>query len=159
MTRGPAPAPTVVLRARGSRRVKNRPDEPHPDPGAPPCPRWLSAEAKKKWKHVVGELEKIGVLTHLDGDALGRYCDTWTWWRKCRQFIDENGESYSLKDDAGNVKCFAQFPQVAVCHKLALLLSRLEAEFGFTPASRTRIRAIPKTQAPEGKRRFFKVVA
>jgi phage terminase small subunit len=34
-----------------------------------------------------------------------------------------------------------QFPQVAIAHKLGALLTRLEAEFGLTPSSRSRIQS------------------
>jgi phage terminase small subunit len=48
------------------------------------------------------------------------------------------------------------WPQVAEYHKLAAMLLKLEAEFGLTPSSRSRIQVPsepPKTQ--QAKSRFF----
>ena len=42
-------------------------------------------------------------------------------------------------DGNGRIKCMAQFPQVSIAHKLGMLLTRMEAEFGMTPSARTRI--------------------
>jgi transposase InsO family protein len=38
-----------------------------PSPIAPPIPSWLPAEAKKRWKELAPELEKLGLFTSIDG--------------------------------------------------------------------------------------------
>jgi len=123
----------------GKRRVD---DCPRPDAGQqalPRAPAWLDAEAKVKWKELVPQLGRMGLLARIDRDALARYCDTWAWWRRMRGFINEKGETYLLRDDEGRPKYIQQLPQVAVAHKLATQLTRLEAEFGLTPAARSSI--------------------
>ena len=54
-------------------------------------------------------------------------------------FIDDHGDMYPLKDDAGQTARFQQWPQVAIAHKLALQLTRIEQEFGMTPSARVRL--------------------
>jgi len=135
---GPRPTPTGVLQLRGSWRAAGRSDAAV-KPSRPACPRWLGAEARKKWKQLVPELAKLGILTTVDREALARYCDTWALWRRMREHVEKYGVSYPLRTDDGEVKCFQQFPEVGAMHKLALLLGRLEAEFGLTPSARTRI--------------------
>ncbi|MCH8251858.1 MAG: P27 family phage terminase small subunit [Planctomycetes bacterium] len=52
------------------------------------------------------------------------------------------GDMYPLKDAAGTVKYWQQWqqwPQVSIAHRLSQQLTKLEAEFGLTPASRSRI--------------------
>lgn len=157
--RGPAPTPTPILRLRGSKRVtKTRLEREVAGPaGAPECPDWLDADARAAWDGLVPLLELMGVLSRADGHALARYCRLWSRWRKAEAFIDKHGEMYPLKDDAGGTKCFAQWPQVAIANKLAQQLTRLEAEFGLTPAARSRIQLERPTalRADHGKARYF----
>ena len=156
--RGPAPTPTPILKLRGStlvskRRQKNEAQGPA---GAPDQPDWLDDEARKMWDHLLPMLEGMGVLTRIDGNALARYCRLWSRWRKAEAFIDGKGEMYPLKGDKGGVKCFMQWPQVAIAAKLAQQLTRLEQEFGMTPSARTRIQLAPNAQGTSrGKSRFF----
>ena len=121
---------------------------------------WLDADAKKVWRQVVPPLRAMGVLTRIDGKAVARYCTSWVRWRRAIEFIREHGEVYPLKDDAGKIRYLQQFPQVAIASRLALELTRLEQEFGMTPASRTRI-SVPVSAPPRmvndlnDKSRFF----
>ena len=149
--RGPPPTPTPILKLRNSTLVTKRREltEPKPRAGRPICPAWLDADAKAAWRQLVPELEVMGVLTRIDRNALARYCRTWARWRKAEAFIDKHGEMYPLKDEAGQPRCFQQWPQVAIANKLAQQLTRLEQEFGMTPASRTRIQLPVRPAEPD----------
>ena len=139
--RGPAPEPTTLKLLKGNpgrRPINDR--EPRPKRRRPRCPQWLDADAKATWKQLVPELEQMGVLTRIDGNALARYCVLWSRWKRAEQFIAKHGEAYPIKDEKGNLKDLHQFPQVGVANKLAVQLTRLEQEFGMTPSARTRIR-------------------
>jgi len=156
--RGPPPTPTSILKLRGSALVNKRREqsEAKGPSGRPRCPTWLDADAKAAWRQLVPLLEMMRVLTRIDGYALARYCRLWSRWRKAEAFIDERGEMYPLKDESGRVKCFQQWPQVAVAHKLALQLTRLEQEFGMTPAARTCLQIDVRAQAESSPlERFF----
>jgi P27 family predicted phage terminase small subunit len=156
--RGPAPTPTEILKLRGSPLAKKRAKqgESKGPSGRPRCPNWLDAEAKAMWRRLVPQLELMGVLTRIDGNALARYCRLWSRWRKAEEFIDQHGEMYPLKDEKGQTKYFQQWPQVAIANKLAQQLTRLEQEFGMTPSSRTRIQVAPRAKEPSNaKSRFF----
>jgi P27 family predicted phage terminase small subunit len=137
--RGPKPTPTAVLKLRDSRRANLNRNEPKPEPGVPDPPEILDEEGLSVWNQLIPQLKAMGVLTKIDGLALSRYCVIWSQWVKATQFIQQHGTTYPLKDGNGKVKCFAQFPQVAIMHKTTQALSRLEAEFGLTPSARTRI--------------------
>lgn len=103
----------------------------------------------------------MGVLTRIDANALGRHCRLWARWRRAEAFLDQHGEVCPLKDENGKIRYFQQFPQVAIASKLAQQLTRLEQEFGMTPASQTRIRVdlSQQTRSPDlladAKARFF----
>ena len=159
--RGPAPTPTNILKLRGStlvtqRRLQNEVKGPT---GNPECPDWHDEDAKAMWEKLIPQLSAMGILTKVDGNALARYCRFWSRWRKAEDFITERGEMYPLKDDQGNVKCFQQWPQVAIAHKLSQQLTKLEQEFGMTPSARARIQLTtdPATESrSHDKGRFFK---
>lgn len=157
--RGPAPTPTAVLKLRGSSLVTHRREdgEVKGPAGRPTCPKWLDADARAAWRQLVPLLDEMGVLSRIDGNALGRYCRLWTRWRKAEDFIDKHGDMYPLKDETGQVKYFQQWPQVAIASKLAQNLTRLEQEFGMTPSARTRLQmpTSPVTEAVSAKQRFF----
>ncbi|MBI5866096.1 MAG: phage terminase small subunit P27 family [Planctomycetes bacterium] len=93
----------------------------------------------------------------VDQGAVARYCHLWVRWRKAEEFIAKHGEMYPLKDDKGRTKCVQAWPQVATANKLAQQLTRLEQEFGLTPAARTRIHVTkrPATGADNAKLKFF----
>ena len=136
--RGPVPRPTILKIWAGTQARRNT-NEPRPERGRPRSPSWLSPETKAACRSVTPLLEDMGVLTKADGNALVRYCQLWARWKAAEQFIHENGDIYALRDDRGKVKWFQQYPQVAIAHRLSIALTRLEAEFGMTPSSRSRI--------------------
>ena len=51
---------------------------------------------------------------------------------------------YTLKDDAGNIRCLQQFPQVGIANRLAHQLGQMEQTFGMTPSARTRVHVLPE---------------
>ena len=124
--RGPAPMPSALKIATGNAGKRPiRDDEPKPEVGAPKCPTWLASDAKSIWRQLAPRLVRAGVLTKLDGNALGRYCDVLCRWLAARD--DEDEKLYQ---------------------KLGVMLLRLEQEFGMTPSARTRLRVEPR--ADEG---------
>ena len=137
--RGPPPTPTRILEMRGSWRANSRPGEPRPEPGAPRIPDWLDGAARRAWRQLVPKLEAAGVLTKLDGNALGRYCVLFARWRKAEDFLEKHGESHLVKDGAGQVRGLKLYPQAKLAIHFAEQLLRLESHFGLTPASRARI--------------------
>jgi len=101
-------------------------------------------------------LEIMRVLSRIDRNALARYCQLWSRWKKAELFIQKHGDTYPLKDDQGKIKCLMPFPQVAIAHRLAVNLARLEQEFGMTPSARTRIHVEPiRIPSDPSKARFF----
>ncbi len=152
--RGPAPKPTI-LKIRAGSQVRRNKHEPQPQRGRPRCPAWLTAEAKAAWRQVTPLLEDMGVLTKVDGNALVRYCQLWARWKKAELFIQQHGDMYALRDERGRIRCFQQYPQVAIAHRLSIALTKLEAEFGMTPSSRSRI-YVPVVRKPSKLDEFLR---
>ncbi len=138
---GPRPDPVALKRLRGNpgkRRISDCP-QPEATGDVPEPPEWLDEAAREKWEELLPLLDRMGILARIDGDALARYCDTWSWWRRTREFLAQSQDTFVIKDDEGKVKYIQQLPQVAIAHKLASQLGRLAAELGMTPSSRSSI--------------------
>lgn len=136
--RGPAPKPTAVGMLSGSRRAKYRKDEPTAF-GKPACPKWLDEREKKLWRELVRVLTTMRVLSKGDCQMLSRYCHLWYRWRDMEEFIKEKGGiSYDVTDQAGNV-IHRRYPEASEARELATQLTRMEQEFGLSPASRARV--------------------
>jgi P27 family predicted phage terminase small subunit len=129
---------------------------------APRCPARLSKEEKSAWKQLVAMLKENDILTVADGNAMARYCVMWCEWWRCDAHVKKYGISFPLKRviDRGKpterteVIGFQPFPELTQRNKLSTDLSRLETEFGLTPAARGRIQVDPHTlKAPAVRKR------
>ncbi len=126
-------------------------------------PAWLDDDAKRAWRRLIPLLEQMNVLTRIDGNALARYCQLWSRWKRAELFIQKHGDTYPIKDEKGKIRCLQQFPQVAIANKLAQQLTRLEQEFGLTPSARSRITQVSgrpldlrsEAERNNSKARFF----
>ncbi len=107
------------------------------DDRKPPCPEWLSLEAKRIWKREASALHKAGLLTYVDGLAFANYC---LISAQLKQAYSELGDklTYEYTNKNGSTNEVPK-PQVAIIHKCVEQLKSLSAEFGMTPASRSRI--------------------
>lgn len=80
--RGPKALPANVHLLRGNPSKKTGAELQagvHPDVEIPNCPPHLRPEAKKEWKRIAPELEKLGLISRLDRTALALYCQAWAW--------------------------------------------------------------------------------
>lgn len=130
--RKPTPAATAIATGNPSHRPI-RP-EPRPDATAPPVPLWLSPAAFRVWQANAHGLAKAGCLTAIDGDAFARYCNAMARYLEAEVELEANGPVID-GPKGGKVKS----PWLAVQKEAAELAGRLGAEFGMSPASRTRV--------------------
>lgn len=90
-------------------------------------PKWLSNEAVKVWEELAPEAITLGTLTSYDADQFGMLCTELADYRK----------------NPGEVVTTAK-----------TLLTKLFAEFGKGPSSRTRIHVKPVDPAEAERRKF-----
>lgn len=156
--RGPKPTPTATLEARGSWRANTRTGEPKPQRGAPKCPTWLDTEAKKKWRELVPELERLGLVTIVDGDALSAYCQAWAEFMIATKTIKKDGRYLRM----GKSGYLAPHPAVAQQRSAWQAIKMFAALFGLDPADRARMTADPEGDESDpkekSKERFFRTV-
>lgn len=141
---GPAPKPTHLKLVEGNRgkRPINK-DEPQPTPTAPAPPAFLKKEALEEWNRLAPELERLGLLTIVDGSALAAYCQAYRRWIQAERKINREGMVLNAKSRYSQAH-----PAMAISQKERQLMKAFATEFGLTPASRTRI-AAPKPSKKE----------
>ena len=112
-------------------------NEPKPKPTIPKCPAWLGPIAKKEWRRVVPELDRLGLLTCVDGAALEGYCESYGKWVEMTQFLKKfEKQGYMFKTPSGYMQ---QLPQVSMAQRYLVLVKAFCSEFGLTPSSRCRM--------------------
>jgi P27 family predicted phage terminase small subunit len=133
--RGRRPTPTRLKMLTGNpgKRPLNH-DEPRPEAAIPDCPVELSPAAKAEWTRLVEDLAALRLLTNLDRAALAAYCGAYALWAEATEAIQKYGAM--VKSPSGYP---IQSPYVSIANRQAELMMRIASEFGFTPASRSRI--------------------
>jgi P27 family predicted phage terminase small subunit len=133
--RGRRPKPTRLKMLTGNpgKRPLNE-DEPRPDANIPECPPELGPLAQQEWYRLVGELAALRLLTNLDRAALAAYCGAYALWAESTEAIQKYGAM--IKSPTGFP---IQSPYLAIANRQAEIMMRIASEFGFTPASRSRI--------------------
>lgn len=179
--RGPKPLPANVHALRGN-PSKLRFDElagvVQPEVEIPGCPKHLLPEAKKFWKRLAPELEKLGLVSRIDEAALALVCQEWAhlvWHENLLQRAIKQAEKRreAWEADPGNVDrpwtggdgfmlptpngSWTYSPYWVARNKHALMLDKFLASFGMSPSSRGRVTAgntrqldLPGVQKPEG---------
>lgn len=91
------------------------------------------------------ELERLGLLTKVDGAALLTYCQAWKRYVEA----EENIEKYGAVLKAKNSDYVQVSPYCTVSKTNALLVKAFCQEFGLTPASRSRISVAKKPESSD----------
>ena len=146
--RGPQPRSEEEHRFLGSYRgdrhanLETRPALA-PEPGMRKPPESLDEEGRLVWWDLSVRLLRSGALALTDYYTLTVFCETWSRWRNAIAFVKAHGESYLVRDKAGQVKGVRLYPQVKLANTLADQLGRLGTQLGLSPASRGRTAALP----------------
>jgi P27 family predicted phage terminase small subunit len=90
--------------------------------------------AKKEWKRVAPELEKLGLLTRVDMAALAGYCQGYARWVQAEKALADYGLTFVT--DTGYI---TQRPEVAIGNKALDQVRAFCVQFGLTPSSRARM--------------------
>jgi P27 family predicted phage terminase small subunit len=142
--RGRRPKPTRMKALTGNpgKRPLNE-QEPRPDPIVPDCPPELGPAAQREWARLVGELSSLNMITRLDRAALATYCGAYALWAEATVAIQKFGAM--VKSPTGYPM---QSPYISIANRQAEIMMRIASEFGFTPASRSRISVPQQSDLP-----------
>lgn len=134
---GPPPTPTPLRLVKGNPGHRPLPEnEPQPEQVPPEKPDWLGEVASKEWDRITYELAALGLVTRLDRAALVSYCRAWAAVVKLEKCIDVDG--WRVATGNGGWK---RNPDVASLNEAWRRIYAMAAEFGMTPAARSRIDA------------------
>jgi P27 family predicted phage terminase small subunit len=122
------------MRGRRPKPTRLNVNEPRPEPLIPDCPVELGPVARREWDRLVAELAPLRMLTNLDRAALASYCGAYGMWAEATEAIQKFGTM--VKAPSGFP---VQSPYVSIANRQAEIMMRIASEFGFTPASRSRI--------------------
>lgn len=140
--RGKPPKPTAIRKLEGiSKPYQLNRNEPQPRPVGvePPVP--LTPQQRLIWDALVPEMTRIGTLTLVDIPAFLRYIDLTIEYNEMKRQIDGRNYFFIIRNEDGTAKYISTLPQVTIRDRALANLLKLEAHFGMTPSSRTRVQA------------------
>lgn len=142
-SRGPAPQPLAILKAKGTLNVTRTKDEVVEVGGfewvnkdVPPPPDELDEVGINVWVSHLSEAVKVdGYLSKIDLNIFQDYCQVWS---ELKHLTDQcRGNSIMYEDYTGVKRINPIYKERDDKRKLMIKLAK---EFGFTPSSRTQIR-------------------
>ena len=90
--RGPAAKPTELKKLEGTYRADRAArNEPKPEVMIPPCPQWLTGEARKEYKRIAKMLVGLRVMTEADRLALAAMAHEFDKWREAETRVALDG--------------------------------------------------------------------
>jgi P27 family predicted phage terminase small subunit len=116
-----------------------------------PAPEWLGAYAREEWTRIAKELHCLRLLTAFDVMSLAAYCEAYSTWRRAGAMLEEQAAAdpetgaLTVTTRHGAVM---QNPLVQTMRQAAADMVRYASEFGFTPASRSKISVIGARPGP-----------
>lgn len=149
--------PTVLKLLSGAARPDRIKNEPRPRSLAPPCPRWLPPAAKRAWRDLAPRLERLGVLTEVDGPAFAMMVTHYALAAEAAKVLREEGLLVSdpeHKAADGSVPK-RKHPALQILRDHSAAFRAYAAAFGLTPADRGRI-SVPAPDEPDEYEEFLR---
>ena len=133
MKRGGSKKPTnlKVLNGNPGKRPIDR-NEVKPNPLAPIMPNWLSDRAKAEWQSMAPKLERLGLLTEIDGAAFAAYCQAYARWADAEIKLQDCDDLVTTTK-SGYVQ---QSPYLSIANTSVGIMSKFLAKFGMSPSDR-----------------------
>lgn len=152
---GRKPKPTALKLVQGNpgRRPLNK-KEPKPPATMPPKPKHLSGFASEAWDRIAPELHRAGLLSKIDGAGLELLVCAYDDWRAANALVVAEGLTYECETAGGGSMVRAR-PEVAMRSDAWRRVRAILAEFGLTPASRSRIDVNPADDAKDPAEAYF----
>ncbi|KFF50466.1 hypothetical protein GY26_01895 [Gammaproteobacteria bacterium MFB021] len=105
---------------------------------APPCPSFLTKDAKAEWKRIVQDLVTLGLMTKIDRGELAVYCQAWADWKQAREKMAQaEGESGHLMTTPSGYKQMSGWMQIA--NRAEDRMRAAGNSFGLNPSARAKL--------------------
>lgn len=143
--RGPAPIPFEVKVIEGNKGKKKLPhNRPSFRPKAPRCPSWLDRTARREWRRLAPQLEKMRLLTEGDLAAFACYCKAYSDLQKAEEIMRTEGRIFTTEKGY-----MMPHPAVAMANQAMKSIKDFAIQFGFTPSARSRIDLEPSSDSDD----------
>ncbi len=140
---GRKPLPVAIKKLKGTLQpCRTNPHEPRPQGVLSEAPEYMSDAAKEMWTYAVQNAPP-GLLSSLDASVLERWANCAGLYREALSKINRAGVAGMIvKTPSGILR---RSPLMDVIRDLAQEMKGYEAEMGFTPASRSKVRVSPES--------------
>jgi P27 family predicted phage terminase small subunit len=144
MVRGRKPIAAEIKQATGAYRKdpqRENKSAPIADGKPPKMPTWFGKHEKSKWKELVADLTRLGIVATDTREILVAYCTAYGAWMECREQVKKHGLAIEGLDKEGNTT-ITRNSFVVEMHKFRDQMNKLLPEFGLTPASRQKLSSL-----------------
>jgi P27 family predicted phage terminase small subunit len=114
-------------------------NEPKPPIGYPDAPEWLDDIALGEWNRLNPILDKMGVITMADRNAVAAYCQSYSMYVKAVEDVNRNG--FTVEGHRG---VSSKNPAVQVQRDSLDQMNRWGAKLGLSPVDRVRLSVAPE---------------
>ena len=137
-TRGPKPIPRNLRVITGAdRKSRTNEDEPILPVIIPDPPGHLTVAESDKFIEMAGKLARMRVITEADVDALALYAVSWMRMLDADEKVREMGPIIKSPNNYP-----IQNPYLPISNRCRKDCESILTEFGMTPSSRTRVKAV-----------------
>lgn len=147
--RGRKPKPKALKILYGNPGKRPLLDEPEPPLEIPEAPDHLDEIARKEWARITELLNQLGLIAQLDMAGVAAYCVCYSRWVDAERRVAKHGIIVLSPDKKFPMKS----PYLTVAESAMESMRKLLAEFGLTPASRSRIH-LPQREDPDSLSEF-----
>lgn len=123
------------------RRDRMNPDAPALNPGTAEPPEWLSERASELFAQLSATLLGMGIASPDDQAALALLASRLEEVELMTAIIEDTGRTYQQMNDDGSVRMIRARPEVGMRNEAMRHAQGLLAEFGLTPAARSKVSA------------------
>lgn len=100
------------------------------------------AQAKKEWKRISPQLEKLGLITAMDMAALAAYCQAYARWATTEAKLKELGDEGLIETTKSGYQQISVLLQIS--NRASEQMHKYMTEFGMSPSSRSRVTTSPQ---------------
>lgn len=142
----------------GKQRLRPEP-QPMSSPSIPDPPEYLVGYAREEWIRIAPELYRLRCLTLIDITTLGAYCQAFLDWRNALDVMAQmrGNQTRGIMIPAPKSGTPMLNPVQFAADRAAERMVKYAAEFGCSPAARSRIAAAENTEG--GKAKFAGLLA
>jgi len=124
--------PTELKILEGNPGKRNLPvNEIKPIPIADNCPDWFNDDAREVWNKYTEMLERLGLLTEVDGLDFQNMCVAAADIKKLTIDINENGHTFQTVNGVWMAR-----PEVNARNSAIKLVTTITGKFGMSPSDR-----------------------